>query len=165
MLVLSLSPSNGQVVGIRDPGMGGNKRIPADMDCDLIVEIRFYKLFSFRLIRDTLEQRKGDCTEHAVLLSALLRTQGIPTRLVDGVVVSGGVLGYHQWIEVQIDDEGMVPADPTFGEFPASVQRLKLAEGASDPQGLMDLGMAAARILRPGTRIEVLEADRQRFKR
>jgi len=113
----------------------------------------------------TLEQRKGDCTEHAVLLSALLRTQGIPTRLVDGVVVSGGRLGYHQWVEVQIDDEGMVPADPTFGEFPASVKRLKLAEGASDPQGLMDLGMAAARILRPGTRIEVLEADRSRFQR
>ncbi|MCP4500991.1 MAG: transglutaminase domain-containing protein [Deltaproteobacteria bacterium] len=111
----------------------------------------------------TLEEKQGDCTEHAVLLSALLRTQGIPTRLVDGVVITGGMVGYHQWVEVQIDDVGMFPADPTFGEFPATTRRLKLAEGASDAEGLMDLGMAAARILRAGTRIEVLEIDDRRY--
>jgi hypothetical protein len=106
----------------------------------------------------TLESRAGDCTEHSVLLSALLRALGVPTRLVDGVVVDGGRAGYHEWVEVQIDDEGFVPADPTFGEFPASVARLKLAEGSSSPEGLLDLGIAAGRILRPGVRIEVVES-------
>jgi transglutaminase-like putative cysteine protease len=105
----------------------------------------------------TLESQTGDCTEHSVLLSALLRTLGVPTRLVDGVVVDGGRAGYHEWVEVQIDDEGFVPADPTFGEFPASVARLKLAEGSSSPEGLLDLGIAAGRILRPGVKIEVVE--------
>lgn len=104
----------------------------------------------------TLESRAGDCTEHSVLLSALLRSVGIPTRLVDGIVVDGGRAGYHEWVEVQIDDEGFVPVDPTFGEFPASPLRLKLAEGSSSPQGLLSLGVAAGRMLRPEVRIEVL---------
>ena len=106
----------------------------------------------------TLKSKTGDCTEHAVLLSALLRSLQIPTRLVDGVVVDGGRAGYHEWVEVQVDDSGFVPADPTFGQFPASPARLKLAEGSSDPEGLLKLGIAAGRILRPGVRIEVVQA-------
>lgn len=109
----------------------------------------------------TLESKRGDCTEHSVLLSALLRSQGIPTRLVDGVVVDGGRAGYHEWVEVQVDDEGFVPADPTFGEFPASPARLKLAEGASSPEGLLALSIAAGRLLRPDVRIEVLHHESQ----
>lgn len=106
----------------------------------------------------TLESKRGDCTEHSVLLSALLRSLGVPTRLVDGVVVDGGRAGYHEWVEVQLDDEGFVPADPTFGEFPASPARLKLAEGSSSPEGLLGLSVAAGRLLRPGVRVEVLDA-------
>ena len=104
----------------------------------------------------TLESRSGDCTEHSVLLSALLRSLHIPTRLVDGVVVDGGRAGYHEWVEVQVDNEGFIPADPTFGEFPASPLRLKLAEGSSSPQGLLHLGISAGRMLRPEVRVEVV---------
>lgn len=106
----------------------------------------------------TLESGAGDCTEHSVLLSALLRSAGIPTRLVDGVVVSGGRAGYHEWVEVEVDGQ-VVPADPTFGEFPASPARLKLAEGSSAPDGLLRLGVAAGRLLRPGVRVEVVSSD------
>jgi len=105
----------------------------------------------------TLASKQGDCTEHSVLLSALLRSQGIPTRLVDGVVVDGGRAGYHEWVEVSIDGVGFVPVDPTFGESPASPARLKLAEGSSSPEGLLTLGVAAGRMLRPGVKIEVVE--------
>jgi transglutaminase-like putative cysteine protease len=108
----------------------------------------------------TLESRRGDCTEHSVLLSALLRSQGIPTRLVDGVVITGGRAGYHEWVEVFVDGEGFLAADPTFGEFPASPLRLKLAEGSSSPEGLLELGVAAGRLLRPGVRVEVLDFER-----
>lgn len=104
----------------------------------------------------TLESGRGDCTEHSVLLSALLRASGIPTRLVDGVVLTGGRAGYHEWVEVHVDDEGFLPADPTFGEWVASPLRLKLAEGSSSPDGLLELGVAAGRLLRPGTKVEVL---------
>jgi hypothetical protein len=107
----------------------------------------------------TLESAAGDCTEHSVLLSALLRSLGVPTRLVDGVIVDGGRAGYHEWVEVQIDAQGFIAADPTFGAFPAGPERLKLAEGSSSPEGLLSLGVAAGRLLRPGVKVEVLEAS------
>jgi transglutaminase-like putative cysteine protease len=106
----------------------------------------------------TLDSGAGDCTEHSVLLSALLRSLGIPTRLVDGVVVTGGRAGYHEWVEVHVEGQGFVPADPTFGVFPAGPQRLKLAEGSSAPEGLLHLGVAAGRLLQKGVRIEVVDA-------
>ena len=106
----------------------------------------------------TLDSRRGDCTEHSVLLSALLRAIDIPTRLVDGVVVGGGRAGYHEWVEVFVDGTGFIPADPTFGEFPASPARLKLAEGSSSPEGMLRLSLAAGRLLRPGVKVEVVDA-------
>ncbi|MGD2113562.1 MAG: transglutaminase-like domain-containing protein [Acidobacteriota bacterium] len=51
----------------------------------------------------------GDCTEHAVLLAALLRADGIPSRVVSGLVyleeVAGvrNVFGYHMWTQALID--------------------------------------------------------------
>ncbi|MFZ9886660.1 MAG: transglutaminase-like domain-containing protein [Myxococcota bacterium] len=106
----------------------------------------------------TLESGRGDCTEHSVLLSALLRTAGLPTRLVDGVIIDGGKAGYHEWVEVYLPGEGVIPVDPTFGAFPAGPERLKLAEGSSSPEGMLTLGVAAGRLLRPGVKIEVLDA-------
>ncbi|MBO2627037.1 transglutaminase-like domain-containing protein [Shewanella algae] len=54
-----------------------------------------------------LKYRKGDCTEFTYLLGALLRGNGIPTRLVSGYVLeSNGILNaadFHSWVEVDID--------------------------------------------------------------
>ena len=53
---------------------------------------------------------QGDCTEHAVLLAALLRAKGIPSRTVTGVLYvdqflgQTGVFGYHMWTEAWIED-------------------------------------------------------------
>jgi hypothetical protein len=50
---------------------------------------------------DTLRSRSGDCTEHAHLLCAALRSAGIPARVVVGVVYAadyGGWVG-HAWVE------------------------------------------------------------------
>lgn len=105
----------------------------------------------------TLESKAGDCTEHSVLLSALLRARGIPTRLVDGVVVDQTRAGYHEWVEVYLEGEGFVAADPTFGVFPAGPERLKLAEGSTAPDEHLLLSLAAARLLKPGTRVDVIE--------
>jgi len=52
---------------------------------------------------------EGDCTEHAVLLAALGRVLGIPTRVVDGLVYveqyAGGsnVFVPHAWAQAYID--------------------------------------------------------------
>lgn len=51
------------------------------------------------------ESRTGDCTEHAVLAVALLRSLGIPARGVVGMYLSEGFEGhsnvfvYHMWAE------------------------------------------------------------------
>jgi hypothetical protein len=106
----------------------------------------------------TLESRSGDCTEHSVLMSALLRASGIPTRIVDGVVVDGGNAGYHEWVEVDLG-AGFIAVDPTFNAWPAGPQRLKLAEGSTLPDEHLGLSLAAARLLKTGVVVEVLSAE------
>ena len=56
---------------------------------------------------------QGDCTEHGVLLAALLRAKGIPARTVTGLIYvdeflgQDGVFGYHMWTQAWIvDDNG-----------------------------------------------------------
>lgn len=59
--------------------------------------------------------RAGDCTEHAVLLTALLRLYGYPARAVTGLYVSleEPVLGYgHAWTEFY-DGQRWVGLDAT----------------------------------------------------
>jgi transglutaminase-like putative cysteine protease len=106
----------------------------------------------------TLESRSGDCTEHSVLLSALLRSLGLPTRIVDGVVVDGGNAGYHEWVEVDLG-AGFVAVDPTFDAWPAGPQRLKLAEGSTLPDEHLGLSLAAARLLQSGVVVEVMSVE------
>ena len=106
----------------------------------------------------TLESKAGDCTEHSVLLSALLRSQGIPTRIVDGIVVDGVNAGYHEWVEVDLG-KGFIAVDPTFDAWPAGPERLKLAEGSTLPDEHLTLSLAAARLLKHGVKLEVLSAD------
>lgn len=52
----------------------------------------------------TMQTRKGICFDYASLMSALLRSQGIPTKLVVGY--SG--TAYHAWISVYLDEAGWV---------------------------------------------------------
>ncbi len=53
--------------------------------------------------------RQGDCTEHAVLLVAMLRAAGIPSRMASGVAyvqMNGQPLfGYHAWAQAWLDGQ------------------------------------------------------------
>ena len=72
----------------------------------------------------TLEGGKGICFDYAALLCAMLRSQGIPCRLITGYA-DGGTL-YHAWVEVWGESptavDGAIPVtanawsrlDPTF---------------------------------------------------
>jgi transglutaminase-like putative cysteine protease len=64
-----------------------------------------------------LRTRTGICTDFAELYVGMLRTAGIPARLVNGYVVDngGGQGGFHQWVELSLPGVGFVPADPTWG--------------------------------------------------
>lgn len=55
-------------------------------------------------IDETLETKKGICFDYASLMSAMLRSQGVPTKLVIGY--SGSA--YHAWISVYLSETGWV---------------------------------------------------------
>ncbi|HBA87708.1 MAG TPA: transglutaminase [Geobacter sp.] len=79
---------------------------------------------------ETLKSRIGNCQSHARLYASLARAAGIPTRFVSGVVYQGEGFLYHSWAESYLNN-GWVPLDPTFGEFPANLSHVKLVEGDS----------------------------------
>ena len=63
---------------------------------------------AFSTAAEVAESREGDCTEHAVLLAALARACGIPSRVAIGLVYveSAGGFGYHMWTEMYLDGAG-----------------------------------------------------------
>jgi len=104
---------------------------------------------AFTSASEALESREGDCTEHAVLFSALAKIAGIPTRLVTGLVYIGGpkhTFGYHEWVEVWTGT-AWHPADPTFGQNTADPTHIKFATGQSDPAGLRKAGIVAGSLI------------------
>src|SRR5690606_28261978 len=89
--------------------------------------------------REVAKVLRGDCNEHAVLLTALARAIGIPARVVAGAVYSPfGVGGepdqdgfyYHAWSELWLG--GWVSADAVFGQLPADATHVKLLEGGPE---------------------------------
>ena len=55
-------------------------------------------------VDETLESQKGICFDYAALMTAMLRSQGIPTKLEIGY--SGDV--YHAWINTYLEETGWV---------------------------------------------------------
>lgn len=82
-----------------------------------------------------LEMGAGDCNEHAVLLAAMARASGIPTRLVAGVVYVDGAFLYHAWCEAWLGR--WVPVDPALGQFPADATHIKFVAGGPEEQFAM----------------------------
>jgi hypothetical protein len=66
----------------------------------------------FASAAETARTREGDCTEHAVLLCAMLRAAGIPVRTVSGLIYAdrfaGGrdIFGYHMWTQALVPIHG-----------------------------------------------------------
>jgi hypothetical protein len=52
---------------------------------------------------EVLRTRAGDCTEHSVLLTALLRAAGIPARPALGLAYADGSFVGHMWAEAYVD--------------------------------------------------------------
>jgi hypothetical protein len=76
---------------------------------------------------EVLENGAGDCTEHAVLVVALMRAAGIPARMVDGIVIlsrpdGSGVAGYHAWAEIWLGQ--WIGVDATVNETGTSARYL-----------------------------------------
>lgn len=78
---------------------------------------------------EVAERLEGDCTEHAVLLAAMLRAKQIPSRVVVGFVYADrlGAFGGHMWTEAFLDDQ-WVPLDGTLGLGGIGASHIKLAD-------------------------------------
>lgn len=93
----------------------------------------------FATAGEVIETRRGDCTEHAVLLSAMCRAVGVPSRVAMGLVYleSGNAFGYHMWSEVWISGRWL-PLDGTLGQGGIGGAHIKL--GDSSLKGASALG-------------------------
>ena len=89
---------------------------------------------------------EGDCTEHATLLCAMLRADGIPARVGSGLIYADRfageeeIFGYHMWTQALLEIDGQerwVDLDPTlpsraFDATHIAVATSSLAAGAID---------------------------------
>src|SRR5205085_10073789 len=93
---------------------------------DLIREKNFSQAFA--TAAETAKSREGDCTEHAVLLAAMLRASDIPARVAIGLVYVEQLkgFGYHMWTEAYLDGR-WIPLDATLGRGGIGPAHLKLS--------------------------------------
>lgn len=77
--------------------------------------------------RQVADGQRGDCTEHAVLLAALCRAKGIPTRVAVGLVYVPAIESFvfHMWNESLIDEQ-WIPFDATLGQGGIGAGHLKV---------------------------------------
>lgn len=113
---------------------------------------------------NVLASHKGDCTEHAVLLAALARARGLPSRLVTGLTqVPAGpgrsaVFGYHAWTEVWIAGK-WVALDAALAQAPVDVSHIAMnVTPLNAPNPPAAAGTALLKTV-GNLEIEVLEQD------
>jgi transglutaminase-like putative cysteine protease len=82
-----------------------------------------------------LQDKAGDCTEHAYLLAALLRANGIPARVMGGYLMAESGLvrphDYHNWVEFHAEGAWRI-ADAHQGNFERNAARYLATRVMSD---------------------------------
>lgn len=87
---------------------------------------------------EVAESASGDCTEHAVLLAALLRAEGIPSRVVFGLIYIDSfagqreIFGYHMWTQAYLGSR-FVDLDATL-EAPFDAAHISLGASALEAE-------------------------------
>jgi len=119
---------------------------------------------------DVARTAQGDCTEHAVLLAAVLRGAGVPARCVSGLVYAdqfaghAGVFGYHMWTQAFLDPDGAGPRPEQWTDLDATLPGVAydathITLGVTDlNEGVMGNDMAALLPVLGNLQIQVLEA-------
>ena len=79
---------------------------------------------------------QGDCTEHAVLLAAMLRAKGVPSRVAVGLVYvdSLSAFGGHMWTEANLNGQ-WIPLDATLGRGGTGAAHIKLSDSSLSDDG------------------------------
>ena len=104
----------------------------------------------FATASEVCRTRQGDCSEHGVLLAALGRLHGFPSRVVVGlayVPIFGNrdhIFGYHMWTEYWIDGR-WYNVDAALRETNCSPARIAFATSSLKNAGLADLSLPLIR--------------------
>lgn len=79
---------------------------------------------------DTFTTGKGICYDYAALAAAMLRSQGIPTKLVIGHMQNGETEAYHAWNMIWLEETGWIA--PEIGVQAHTWQRIDLTFAAAE---------------------------------
>ena len=115
---------------------------------------------AFASASETAKMRTGDCSEHGVLLCALLRADGIPARVATGLIYADqfagheGLFGWHMWTQALIDGK-WVDFDATLPTRYNAVHILTATSSLNN--GLSAMDMAPVIQLIGNLDVEVLE--------
>ena len=76
-------------------------------------------------VYDIVENKVGDCSEHALLFNTLARAVGIPSRELSGIInYEENKFAIHAWNEVVIDGY-WYPVDPTWNYIVPPLTHIK----------------------------------------
>jgi len=80
---------------------------------------------------EVARSQSGDCTEHGILLAALLRAKKIPSRVVTGLVYARSLNGFggHMWTEAFLNGR-WAPLDGTLANGHGDAVHLKTGDSA-----------------------------------
>jgi transglutaminase-like putative cysteine protease len=117
----------------------------------------------FATASEVARTKEGDCSEHGVLLAALGRLNGLPSRVAVGlayVPVFGkqeDIFGYHLWTQFFIDGR-WIDVDAALRETDCSPARIAFAVSSLKNAGLADLSLPLITKL-GGIDLDILEIE------
>jgi len=137
----------------------GKEAVGAMTDANPVQKAELARRFVYQFVEDksldvgfasaseVCRTRQGDCTEHATLLAAMLRTQGIRSRVVSGLIYAeefagrSRIFGYHMWTQALVKDssgayrwvdvDGTLPADVPFDATHIALSASAMTDGES----------------------------------
>jgi hypothetical protein len=123
---------------------------------------------AFASASEVADSKQGDCTEHGVLLTALLRANGIPARAVIGLIYADQfagaerIFGYHMWAQAVLNVDGhdrwvdldaTLPDSVPFDATHIALDTTTLADGSP----VAGLGAVASMLGRLQIKVELVE--------
>lgn len=143
-----------------DPGLRKLARSIVGSEKDVLKQSRLLMSWVYRTLGKSMDAnsstalqvlatRKGDCTEHALLFTALARSVGIPAREVSGlayVETPEPMFGWHAWSEIN-DGSGWISMDPTWEEARVDASHIKFSDDADDLSWTSAIGKLKLRVL------------------
>jgi hypothetical protein len=108
---------------------------------------------------EVAQSLQGDCTEHAMLLAAMARANGLASRVAVGLVYAPAEQGFafHMWTEIYLGDR-WVPFDATLGQGGIGAAHLKLAHSNLKGQGALAALLPIVNVLGQ-LEIELVESE------